>query len=441
MIRFSIVLSSPNTLEETAKGRHEKRALVLLRIKNSPENFSSLIQLSFILTTLTFGWVAAPVAFEATFTELSLRFSEYSEFNLKVISGFLCFSGLVAFQLLFSDIIPRIIVSIHPESLALKLYPILHILELILIPFIRLSKTVRSIVLKPLGISTASVSPSDDDLRVIVGEGMDEDRADLIENVFEFSGKNVHSVMVPRHKIAHLGLNRNLKENISTAKKSGYNRFPLVETDLDSVISYIHIKDLLWFANSLENGQAEKGSSNLKQIAREILYVPETKPISELLKEFQKKKAQLAIVIDEYGSVSGLITLEDIIEELVGEIQDEFDKEKPKFKSLTQNSYLVDGMSPIDDLEKEVGIPFNHDEDETMGGLILSKLGRIAKRGDTIEESKYRIKVLEVSKNRVIRVKLTLLENIEKEKRKSSKSSMSLSSIKSLIVWLLFNSK
>jgi len=228
--------------------------------------------------------------------------------------------------------------------------------------------------------------------------------------------------MVPRHQIAFLTMDRSLKENLNIAKKYGHTRFPLVESDLDSVFNYVHIKDLFWIVNSnnLQDIKDPEDSQRLREVAREIVYVPEGKPIDELLKEFQQNKAHLAVVADEYGGVSGLVTLEDILEELVGEIQDEFDREVPKVQNVSENTYIIDGSALMDELQEQLDIKFKNKEDETIGGYVLTQLGRLAQRGDVIEDEEFRVKVLNIYRKRVAQVKLTIKSNQKQTNQEDS---------------------
>lgn len=388
-------------LEEKSTSKNPRYELAL-SYRRKPDEPFALLEASKTLSTLLFGWFASLVLYENFQARLAL---EPLSISLTAIV-------LITIHFLFTDVLARIVTNKHPERTLITLTWALSFLEASLAPLMKIFRLVVGAPLRPFGIKLfTNRLPTEDDLKVIVeGGGFEQDQVNLIGKALDFSNKNVRTIMVPRHQIAFISMNRGLKENLQVARKYGHTRFPLVEADLDSVLNYVHIKDFLWVVNNLTDPQLEeeKDSLKLKKVAREILYVPESKPIDELLKEFQLNKAHLAMVIDEYGGVTGLVTLEDILEELVGEIQDEFDKELPKVQNIGENTYLIDGTALLDEVQELLDVQFKDKEDDTIGGYVLTQLGRIAQKGDIVENEEFRIKVVKVYRKRVAQVKLTV---------------------------------
>jgi CBS domain containing-hemolysin-like protein len=192
-----------------------------------------------------------------------------------------------------------------------------------------------------------------------------------------------------------------MAENMRTARRSGHTRFPLCEGDLDHVIGLIHIKDLF---------RKERPISTLREVAREIAFVPETLELDRLLKRMRTERFHLAAVIDEYGGISGVVTLEDVIEEIVGQIQDEFDIEKPEIRVEEDGAYVVSGGMLVEDLEDELDIELSDRDEDTIGGVVLSELGRTPTVGDRIELGPVALEVLDVDNNRIKDLRLTVLK-------------------------------
>jgi CBS domain containing-hemolysin-like protein len=206
--------------------------------------------------------------------------------------------------------------------------------------------------------------------------------------------------MVPRAEIVYLSLLRPLAENLETIRQSQHTRYPLCESDIDHVVGMIHAKDLFQPAEGIRD------TADLFRVKRGILFVPETRSLDLLQRDFQQRRVHMAVVVDEYGGTSGLVTLEDILEEIVGEIQDEFDAEPPKME-VTPEGYVVDGLVLIEDVGKRLGVSLPKHESNTLGGLVIARLGRIAKLGDLVTLDGYKVKVIEMKGRRVSKLLLT----------------------------------
>ena len=216
-------------------------------------------------------------------------------------------------------------------------------------------------------------------------------RKDLIENVFDFSKRTIKEISVPRAQVLYFDLKRSLQDNLRLARSSPHTRLPVVEGDLDHVVGVIHLKDMLWALH-------EQGSAlDLAKVMRPAFLVPEMRLIQDLLLDFQKQKQHLAMVVNEHGGVDGLVTLEDVLEELVGEIQDEFDREVVNLRQIHTGSWLAQGTVTLEQLENHLGLHLEVEAGSvSLGGLFQERLGRILRAGDELRIQGWRIRVLEM---------------------------------------------
>jgi CBS domain containing-hemolysin-like protein len=217
--------------------------------------------------------------------------------------------------------------------------------------------------------------------------------------VLEFTDSVVHEVMVPRVDMIGVDKNATTVEVIKTIKESGHSRIPVFEEDIDNIIGVIYAKDILIYAK-------EGKELKIIEIMRPVHFVPETKKIVELLAEMQKLKVHIAVALDEYGGTSGLVTVEDLLEEIVGEIQDEYDQELPKIVKIDENNFLIGGGASIEEVIEETDLPVSQGDFDTMGGFIFSYIGRVPKQGDEIRINDYKITITSVISKRIAQVRL-----------------------------------
>jgi putative hemolysin len=246
---------------------------------------------------------------------------------------------------------------------------------------------------------------SEEEIRHLVTEGrhqgvLDRSEEELIHSVFEFSETPVKKVMVPRPKIFALDVQTPPGQVEALIVESGYTRIPVHAGSPDDVIGLVYIKDVL---RQMEKRQPVV----LRKILHPVHFVPETKKVGELLKDLQKRRTHMALVIDEHGSLAGLVTLEDLLEEIVGEIQDEYDWEEKPVERLRDGSLVVEGTVPVADLREQYGVPIPESpEFDTVAGFMLDSLGVVPRGGEVVELSVHRLTVVDVEKNRILRVKI-----------------------------------
>ncbi len=288
-------------------------------------------------------------------------------------------------------------------------------------PVIWLLNTASNLTLRVLGLGRGSgeeLTHTEEELRHILlesAEGGHLSRTEriMIENVLNLEEKTARRVMVPRPDIAYLSLSRPLEENLRLARQAGHTRFPLCEDDLTTVIGMIHVKDIF------RSGGLQNGRIDLRQLSRKVPFLPVTLRLNQLLLEFQKNRVHLAMLLDEYGSVVGMVTLENVLEELVGPIQDEFDREPPQITPLGNGVFEVEASCPLDVLAEQVGLEVPDTEAETAGGLILDLLGRLAKAGDSVEISGHRLTVVAADPTRIRRIQIEPIKTGEQDAEKA----------------------
>ncbi len=231
---------------------------------------------------------------------------------------------------------------------------------------------------------------------------LEEEEHEIIKSIVSFRNILASEIMTPRVDIKAIQSDASFDHVVSTINETGHSRFPLYNEDLDAIVGILSAKDILPF---IKNGKPRK-AINLSAIARKAMFVPKTKKINNLLREFQSKKTHIAIVVDEYGGTAGLITLEDIIEEVVGEIWDEYDKEEDIIKKIDEDSYLVLGKTPIDEINEAIGSQVITDETdfETIGGLVFKRAGTIPKEGYSFKINNFKFTVKEIHRKRIKKV-------------------------------------
>jgi CBS domain containing-hemolysin-like protein len=223
----------------------------------------------------------------------------------------------------------------------------------------------------------------------------------MIENVLNLEDKTARRLMVPRPDIVYLSLSRPIEDNLRVARQAAHTRFPLCETDLNTVIGMIHVKDLFQAVISQSNLRPD-----LRKLARAVPCVPESQHLDQLLIQFQRNRVHLAMIVDEYGSTIGMVSLENVLEELVGPIQDEFDRETPAIEHLGDNIYDVDASCPLDRLAETIDIDLPETDSETTGGFMLEQLGRLGRPGDSVSFDSWRLVIVQADPNRIRRLRL-----------------------------------
>ncbi len=314
--------------------------------------------------------------------------------------------------IIFSEMTPIMLAVNDPERIARRVGVPVKLTTLLVFPFTWTFTVLARGVLRLMGIKSLKGFPANvsrDALEASVEAGaIRADEKELLSNVFEFHDTVAREIMCPRVDIVALPAQASAAEAFQLVLQSGHSRLPVYEGSIDKIIGVAYGKDLLPF---LKERAAEADKTPITTLMRSPFFVPETERISHILREMRRRRQLLAIVVDEFGGTAGLVTLEDILEEIVGDIQDEFDStEEEQLVQVGEGVYLADGLLPLHELKRQTDIDLPEDVVETVGGFVADRLQRLPQPGDKLEYANYLFEVLEMDAQRVARVRLTVLE-------------------------------
>ncbi len=400
---------------ESAAAAGSSAAKLTLRIQGNLEAYLAACQLGITMASLGLGWVGEPAVaslLEPMFSSLGMppEMLHTSAF----ITGFLLFSSL---HIVIGEQVPKTFAIRKPEPVSIWVAYPLHISYILVWPLnVLLNKTSRSI-LSLFGVAEAGHGDvfSGEEIKGMVATSkehgeIEQQQADMLHNLFEFDQRQVGRVMIPRNSIHVLDVVAAADKTLETIRDTEHSRFPVIDSSGDdSIVGILLAKDI---HRALLNGQNEPWR-DIRPLCRDPLVVPETQQVSKLFDEMRIARAHMAFVIDEYGAFVGIVTLEDLLEEIVGEIHDETDGagEQADIAQLAENTWEVGGLISLSDLERAIGlvIPASLDAN-TLSGLLMNRLGRIPVVGDEIVESDIRLQVLTIADHRVGRAKLERIQ-------------------------------
>jgi CBS domain containing-hemolysin-like protein len=407
---FALVKIRKTRLEELSL-QGNKRAELALKIVTSFDTYLGATQLGITLASLALGWLGEP-AVASLIEPVILSYFPGSFWLVHTASITIGFVIITFMHIVLGELVPKSMAIQRSESLALHVVWPLFIFHKLGYPVIVLFNKAARVILALLGFEpagNAELAHSEDELRMLVsashrGGVLDQMESELIDNVFDFADRMAREVMVPRQDMTCLFLDDSFEENMQVVKETGHTRYPLCEDDKDHVIGMVHIRDLM----DLDmNGGDEQ---DLRSVMREILVVPEGMSVAKLLQFMRRKRTHLAVVADEYGGTAGLVALEDVLEEIVGDIQDEHDEEEPEIERSVDGSYEFDGRVLLDDVSELLNINLVEHEEDTIGGYIFGLLGRKPEIGDQVIIGDVTFVVLQANGFRVVRVKATPLD-------------------------------
>jgi CBS domain containing-hemolysin-like protein len=393
---FAIVKVRSTQIESLVKAG-SSRARIAQNVVTHLDAYLSATQLGITMTSLGLGWVGEP--FVAQLLQPVFGFAGVLDPAIvRTVSFAVGFTIITFLHIVLGEQAPKWLAIQNARSTALAVSRPLHLFFLVFRPFITLLNASANYFLRLAGVRPASemeVSHSEEELRLLLSRG--KSLTSTVKNIslraIELRDRSVREVMVPRTSIVYLSMERTLNENIAVAVENQFTRYPLCEKNLDNIVGMIHMKDLYRLSLSptrsdggaTQNAEAQGQGSRLLEIKREMFFVPETTSLEKILNTFLARRVLMAIAVDEYGGTAGLITLENVLEELVGEIRDEFDVEPLMVQKVNEGEYLVNGRMPLHDFARmfEV-IPDSHDV-VTVSGYAIQLLGRVPEKGATIE--------------------------------------------------------
>lgn len=411
---FAMVRVRGSQIDIKAKAG-SRTAKVAKSIVANLDSYLAATQLGITVASLGLGWAGQLVV-----TKLMLNL--FSLFGIVITSHFIInTSQVVAFILItmlhivFGELAPKSLAIQRSVRTVMAISVPLQFFFIVCRPFIWALNGLANLILKLFGINNIPGSEahhSSEELQYLLEQGkesgaLDSNEHELIQNVFEFNERVVKNIMVPRTKISGVEISTTQDELLDFLVSEGYSRIPVYEDTIDKIIGIVHAKDVLPLL-------IHKTEISLKDIIRKPYFIPETKKINDLMAELQQKRIQIAIVLDEFGGTAGMITLEDIVEELVGEIQDEYDEEKPIVEKVTETEYIVNALAPIYDVNGYLPHDLPEDGDyDTVSGWLGDIFGKIPDVGEQKESNGYNITVLKKSDQNIESVKLELLLNEE----------------------------
>ncbi|MDQ0194305.1 hemolysin family protein [Paenibacillus wynnii] len=383
-----------------------KRALAARNIVHNLNAYLSACQLGITLASLALGWLGEPAI--ATLVRPLIAGLGFGETSVHVISLLIAFFLITVLHIVLGELAPKTIAVNNAESILLLMAGPMNVFYNLMYPFIWIVKSLASGLLRVFRLAPASevgTAHTEEEIRILMQESnksglIDKTEMDLVDNIFEFVDTMAREIMIPRTEMICLSNHLSVEENLEIAYDGMRTRYPVCDGDKDHILGFIHIKDLI-----------RESAPNYLDLIRPILTVPESIQISALLKVMQRAKTQIAILIDEYGGTSGLVTLEDIMEEIVGEIQDEFDEERPGVEKLGEDEHSVDGLMLIEEINDRLGLHMETDDYDTIGGWLYSKLEiNPPQKGQSVEFDNHLFMVDEMDNKRISRIKVTKVQ-------------------------------
>jgi CBS domain containing-hemolysin-like protein len=356
-----------------------KRASIAQHVITHLDAYLSATQLGITLTSLGLGWIGEPFVGELVGPVL-IALGMDQPALISTISFAIAFSFITFLHIVLGELAPKSLAIQRAQRVTLTIAQPLHLFFLIFRPIIWALNSTANFFLLKVGMQPASESDlahSEEELRLLLSKGrtISNTSRSILLNTMDLRNRTVREVMVPRTAIVYLSTDRTIEQNIAVALENQFTRYPLCEKNLDNVLGMIHLKDLFRLR------QQQGPGDHLLSIKREMLFVPETMPLERGLTTFLTKRVLMAMAVDEHGGTAGLLTLENVLEELVGEIRDEFDVEPQQVQKLSEKEYLVDGAMALHDFARMFGVRPRSKDVVTVSGYVIQLLGRVPERG------------------------------------------------------------
>ncbi|MGO1651810.1 hemolysin family protein [Senegalia sp. (in: firmicutes)] len=404
LIILSAIFSSSETAITTLKiakirklrETNEKKALLLERIKK---------QINMMLSTILIGNNLVNILATAILTEITVEVFKGSSSTL------ISTAIMTIIILIFGEITPKTYAAQNPEKVSILIARPLVVLSFIFKPVLIILNFITGFFIKLMGGDINHTGPfvTEEEIRSLVDVGEEEgvvklQEKEMIENIFEIDHIDVGDVMVPRIDIIAVSEDDTMEDALEKITKFGHSRIPVYKESIDNIVGILYAKDVLPF---IGYKNVEINETKIIDIMRNAYYVPETKKVNKLLRELQFNKVHMAIVLDEYGGTEGLVTIEDILEEIVGDILDEYDVDIDLIEKINENTFNVKAEVSLEDINEIFLTDFPEEEFDSLGGYIFNTLGRVPIKGDKLENSKISIIVKKVTNRRVILVEIT----------------------------------
>jgi putative hemolysin len=394
---YALVTARRTRLEERAK-QGNRSARTALRLMDEPVRFISTVQLGITVFGILIGAIGEPL--------LSHYFDPIMSYTLAFVLAFLILTYL---SVVLGELVPKAISLQKSERVAALLAVPLDLLQRAVNPIVWVLQGSANLVARLFGVDPAPAGAmlyTREDIRLSVAAAEDvgefqRAEEEMLYKVFDFAGKEVHEVMVPRPEVVAISVGLPPEDCLAAVVDSPYTRYPAYRGSLDDIVGILHVRDLFSALN--DRGIAQV---HIEELLRPAPIVPETKDLGALLGDFRREKQHMAIVVDEYGATQGIVTLEDVLEEIVGEIEDEFDLPDESVERIDERTIRVDGTFPIDDFNDQFSTSLADEDYHTVAGLVFGALGRAPQEGDEIDRNGLHFRVVEVDGSRIERLQI-----------------------------------
>jgi putative hemolysin len=401
---YALVTARRSRLEEFAR-LGSRRAKVALRIMDSPVRFIGTVQLGITAFSIALGAIGEPLV--EHFLDPVLA---------QTVAFILAFTIVTYLHVTLGELVPKAIALTKNESTALWVALPIEAVYLATYPIVWFLQASSNRFTNLFGIEPAAagvVAHNEQEIRMIVAAAEDTGviattEEEMLYKVFDFADKEVHEVMVPRPEVVAISISLPSEEALASLLESPYTRYPVYRESLDEIAGILHVRDLFHALHDRGIAQVE-----LEELLRPVYIVPETKDLAALLAEFRKQNQHMAVVVDEYGAMQGIVTLEDLLEEIVGEIEDEFDLPDESIERIDDTHIRIDGTFPIDDFNEQFGTELEVEDYHTMAGTVFGTLGRAPAIGDEVTIDGLVLRVIEIEGSRIQRLEVEFREALE----------------------------
>ena len=398
---YALVTARRTRIQELAD-QGSRRARAVQRIVADPPRFIAAMQLGVTLASLGIGALGEQA--------LAHAFDPFLATVLAVVLAFLIITYL---HVVIGELVPKAVALRYSDRVALGVSTAVRGFFVLAYPLIWILQRSTELILRALRLETPGEERealSEAELRMLLGRAteygaIEREEQEMLYKVFDFADKEVADVMVPRPEVVALSVDLPTEESLAAVIESPYTRYPVYRETLDDIVGILHVRDLFSALN-------DQGFANVKieDLLRTAYIVPETKDLAALLADFRRTNFHMAVVVDEYGTMAGLVTLEDLLEEIVGEIEDEFDLPDESVEHVDDNTVRIDGTFPIDDFNERFGIELPIEDYHTVAGFVFGLLGRAAEEGDEVEYNGLRFRVLETEGSRIEKIEVQFIE-------------------------------
>ncbi len=414
---FAIVKVRMTQIEMLLRRRRPMARLVK-KILDRLDSYLSSAQLGITLVSVGLGWVGKPAI--EVYLRPPLERAGLSPEAIATVSFAIAFSLITFLEVVIGEQVPKVLAIEKAEFIAMAIAAPLAVFHRIALPFTWVLTAAARVLLRLFGIRDMpgrDLGYTEEELRLVLSRTTEKEMTPFARSLalraLELHRRPVREIIIPRTQIVFLSMGKTLEENLKTARESGFTRFPICEESLDQTLGMVHIKDLLWKLHGSTT------TLDLVSIKRDIIFIPETLPIEAVLSRFLRSRCHMAFVLDEYGGTVGMVTLEDVLEELVGEIRDEFDQEVPPIvrQPGPGEEYLAEGTVPLYQLNALLGASLRGGGVETLSGYLIKVLGRLPSPGEEVREENLHFVIRKVGKRRILQVLVRRMPEPEEGKR------------------------